>query len=204
MKELASKLFVSAALVAMCTSVAAAGTLPIVNGGLTFTGIVDTGFNFAGIDMRGTVAVGTPDGTALVTDVYPFISQAAFGNQTFAGTDPAPDGTGARVFFDLTTLLLAPGGSTLSVDSTGSTLVGPLSAAVTDLTSQILWGFALTNVVPNFDGNGNSLVTYSLTSAATPDAAPEPASIGLGSLGLLALAGGVARQRRITRGASLT
>jgi hypothetical protein len=200
-KELASRLLMGATLVAVCTSVAAAGTLPITGGGLTLTGIVNSTFNFAGIDIRGTVALGTPDGTVLVTDSG---ASPAFGNLGLLAVDAPPNGTGAQLTFDLATFVLGSGGSPLFLDSTGITLVGPLSPAVNDLTSQILWEFDFSSAVPNFDGNGDAQVTYLLASAATPDAAPEPASISLGCLGLLALAAGLARRHRVSGGSSLT
>jgi hypothetical protein len=157
---------------------ASADTLWINSGGLTLTGIVNPSFNFLGLDFRGTVALNTPDGTVLLTDNF---ASPAFGNTTLIAINPTFDGTGVQVDFQLPSFLLSGGGSVFQILSTGIIAAGPLSAPEADMLQTLLYTFNLTGVQPVV-GTPNFQATYVL--AQVDSTAPEPATIGLGAIGL--------------------
>jgi hypothetical protein len=74
----------------------------------------------------------------------------------------------------------------------GTTAVPPLSAPVANFLQPLLFTFSLVDVKP-ITSSPNAQVTYNLVQVIT---IPEPASIGLGGLGLAFIAITARRSRR--------
>ena len=174
---------------------AAAGSFGLVTGGITMTGVVDPGFNFLGLDFRGTVGLGTPDGTVLLTDSF---ASPNFGNTALVAINPVFDGTGVQVDFQTASFSLQGGGAIFNILGLGTTLAGPLSAPETDMLQPLFFSFLLTGEQA-VAGTPNIQVTYALSQVntlTTTAPTPEPAAVGLGAIGLGMIALVAARRRR--------
>jgi hypothetical protein len=167
---------------------AQATTLPIVSGELTASAILNSSFQFLGIDIRGTVGLATPEGGVLLTDEF---ASPTFGNTTLVALDPGPfDGTAVEVNFQVSSLEILPGPE-LSAMTLGTTIAGP-SPAEANFLNDVQYTFNLVDTAP-YGQTGDIAASFVLGSVSIPSAVPEPAMPVVCAVGMLLFV--VARSR---------